>query len=428
MTGNSLHRTNRPRHRVVVTGIGAVTPIGIGVPTYWEALLAGKSGAARITAFDPSAYPTQIACEVKNFNPNTVADKKEARRLDRALLFALGASDEAIKMAGLNLETLNRDRCGVVIGSGIGGIDTFEKQHSTLLSQGPGRVSPFFIPMMIIDMSSGLVSMKHGFKGPNYATVSACATAGHAISDAMHLIERGDADLMVTGGAEATITPAALAGFCSARAMSTRNDTPEKASRPFDVDRDGFVMGEGAGIVVLESLEHARNRGAKILAEILGTGMSGDAYHLTAPSPHGEGAARALSAAIKDSEHSPEEVDYVNTHGTATDLGDICETEAIRSVLGKHADDVVCNSTKSMIGHLLGAAGGVELIACIKTIETGIIHPTINLDNQDPKCDLNYAALKAVKKTVNLAVSNSFGFGGHNVSLVVGAYTSNGGH
>jgi 3-oxoacyl-[acyl-carrier-protein] synthase II len=428
MTENSFHRKTRPRNRVVVTGMGAITPIGIGVPSYWDALLAGKSGATRITAFDVTPYPTQIACEVKNFDPNSVADKKEARRLDRALLFALGASDEAIKMAGLDIEKLDRDRCGVVIGSGIGGIDTFEKQHQTLLNQGPGRVSPFLIPMMIIDMSSGLVSMRYGFKGPNYATVSACATAGHAISDAMHLIERGDADLMVTGGAEATITPVALAGFCSARAMSSRNDEPERASRPFDIDRDGFVMGEGAGIVVLESLEHAKKRGATILAELLGTGMSGDAYHLTAPSPHGEGAARAMRAAIGDADISAGEVDYVNAHGTATDLGDICETEAIRSVLGDHANDVVCNSTKSMIGHLLGAAGGVELIACIKSIQTGTIHPTINLDNQDPQCNLNYAAKQVVTRKVNIAVSNSFGFGGHNVSLVVGAYRDNGGH
>lgn len=428
MTENSFHRKTRPRNRVVITGMGAITPIGIGVSTYWDALLAGKSGAARITAFDVTPYPTQIACEVKSFDPNSVADKKEARRLDRALLFALGASDEAIKMAGLDVDKLDRDRCGVVIGSGIGGIDTFEKQHQTLLNQGPGRVSPFLIPMMIIDMSSGLVSMRYGFKGPNYATVSACATAGHAISDAMHLIERGDADLMVTGGAEATITPVALAGFCSARAMSTRNDEPERASRPFDIDRDGFVMGEGAGIVVLESLEHAKKRGATILAEMLGTGMSGDAYHLTAPSPHGEGAARAMRAAIGDADISASEVDYVNAHGTATDLGDICETEAIRSVLGDHANDVVCNSTKSMIGHLLGAAGGVELIACVKSIQTGTIHPTINLDNQDPQCNLNYAAKQVVKREVNIAVSNSFGFGGHNVSLVVGACHTNGGH
>lgn len=427
MTENSFHRKPQPRHRVVITGMGAITPIGIGVDAYWNALLAGTSGAARISAFDVSPYPTQIACEVKNFDPNTVADKKEARRLDRALLFALGATDEAVKMAGLDVEKLDRDRCGVVIGSGIGGIDTFEKQHQTLLSQGPGRVSPFLIPMMIIDMSSGLVSMRYGFKGPNYATVSACATAGHAISDAMHLIERGDADLMVTGGAEATITPVALAGFCSARAMSTRNDQPERASRPFDVDRDGFVMGEGAGILVLESLEHATRRGARILAELLGTGMSGDAYHLTAPSPHGEGAARAMKAALRDADIGPDQVDYVNTHGTSTDLGDICETEAIRSVLGDHAGEVVCNSTKSMIGHLLGAAGGVELIACVKSIETGTIHPTINLETPDPKCDLNYAPLKPVQRPVKVAISNSFGFGGHNVTLVVGAYRHNGG-
>ncbi|HWO56372.1 MAG TPA: beta-ketoacyl-ACP synthase II [bacterium] len=427
MTENSFHRKPQPRHRVVITGMGAITPIGIGVDAYWNALLAGTSGAARISAFDVSPYPTQIACEVKNFDPNTVADKKEARRLDRALLFALGAADEAVKMAGLEMEKLDRDRCGVVIGSGIGGIDTFEKQHQTLLNQGPGRVSPFLIPMMIIDMSSGLVSMRYGFKGPNYATVSACATAGHAISDAMHLIERGDADLMVTGGAEATITPVALAGFCSARAMSTRNDQPERASRPFDADRDGFVMGEGAGILVLESLEHATRRGARILAELLGTGMSGDAYHLTAPSPHGEGAARAMKAALRDADIRPDQVDYVNTHGTATDLGDICETEAIRSVLGDHAGEVVCNSTKSMIGHLLGAAGGVELIACVKSIETGTIHPTINLETPDPKCDLNYAPLKPVQRPVKVAISNSFGFGGHNVTLVVGAYRHNGG-
>ena len=428
MTENSFHRSSRPRNRVVVTGMGAITPIGIGVPAYWDALLAGKSGAATITAFDASPYPTQIACEVKNFDPNSVADKKEARRLDRALLFALGAADEAVKQSALDLTAINLDRCGVVIGSGIGGIDTFEKQHQILLNQGPGRVSPFLIPMMIIDMSSGLVSMRYGFKGPNYATVSACATAGHAISDAMHLIERGDADVMITGGAEATITPVALAGFCSARAMSSRNDEPERASRPFDIDRDGFVMGEGAGVVVLESLEHARKRGAKVLAEVLGTGMSGDAYHLTAPSPHGEGAARAMAAALHDADIKADQIDYVNTHGTATDLGDICETEAIRAVLGEHANDVICNSTKSMIGHLLGAAGGVELIACIKSIETGIVHPTINLDNQDPKCDLNYAANTTVNRKVKTAVSNSFGFGGHNVSLVVGAIDSNGGH
>ena len=427
MSENSFHRSDRPRQRVVITGMGAITPIGIGVEAFWDALVAGRSGAARIAAFDPAAFPTQIACEVKNFDPNSVADKKEARRLDRALLFALGASAEAIKSAGVDPTKVNGDRCGVVIGSGIGGIDTFEKQLHILFDQGPGRVSPFFIPMMIIDMSAGLVSMKYGFKGPNFATVSACATSGHAIADAVRLIERGDADLMVTGGAEATITPAALAGFCSARAMSTRNDEPERASRPFDVNRDGFVMGEGAGIVILESLEHAVKRGAPIIAEFLGAGMSGDAYHLTAPSPHGEGAARAMKTAIADADLTPADVDFINTHGTSTDLGDICETEAIHSVFGEHAGKVVCNSTKSMIGHLLGAAGGVELITCLKTIQTGTIHPTINLENQDPKCDLNYTPNTAVKRPVRVALSNSFGFGGHNVTLAVGAYQRNGG-
>ncbi len=427
MSENSFHRTDRPRQRVVITCMGAITPIGIGVDAFWDAVIAGRSGATRITAFDPAAFPTQIACEVKNFDPHSVADKKEARRLDRALLFALGASAEAIRSAGIEPAKLNGDRCGVVIGSGIGGIDTFEKQLHILFDQGPSRVSPFFIPMMIIDMSAGLVSMKYGFKGPNFATVSACATSGHAIADAVRLIERGDADLMVTGGAEATITPAALAGFCSARAMSTRNDEPERASRPFDANRDGFVMGEGAGIVILESLEHAVKRGAPIIAEFLGAGMSGDAYHLTAPSPHGEGAARAMKTAIADADLTATDIDYINTHGTSTDLGDICETEAIHSVFGEHAGRVVCNSTKSMIGHLLGAAGGVELITCIKTIQTGTIHPTINLENQDPKCDLNYTPNTAVKRPVRVALSNSFGFGGHNVTLAVGAFQRNGG-
>ncbi|MBI3873397.1 MAG: beta-ketoacyl-ACP synthase II [candidate division Zixibacteria bacterium] len=427
MTGNSDHRSTRPRHRVVITGMGAITPIGNSVDVYWDGLLAGRSGAALITAFDTSQYPTRIAGEVKGFDPLSAADKKEARRLDRAELFALAASSEAVTGARLDFDRLNRDRCGVVIGSGIGGIDTFERQHQALLNQGPGRVSPFLIPMMIIDMCAGIVSLRHGLRGPNYATVSACASSAHAVADAARLIERGDADLMITGGAEATITPVALAGFCSARAMSTRNDEPERASRPFDADRDGFVMGEGAGILVLESLEHARKRGATILAEILGTGMSADAYHITAPAPQGEGAARAMKSALADAEIKPDAVDYINTHGTSTDLGDVCETEAIRSVFGAHADRLVTNSTKSMIGHLLGAAGGVELIACVKSIRSGKIHPTTNLDKPDPKCDLNYAANHVVERPVRVALSNSFGFGGHNVCLAVGAFTDNGG-
>ncbi|MCH8990667.1 MAG: beta-ketoacyl-ACP synthase II [Acidobacteria bacterium] len=426
MPEDGNHRGTLPRSRVVITGIGALTPIGLSVDEYWEALLAGRSGAGPIEAFDASRFSTRIACEIKGFDPLSAADRKQARRLDRAELFALGASDQAVSHANLDFDKLDRNRCGVVIGSGIGGIDTFEKQLSNLMNLGPGRVSPFFIPMMIIDMCAGMVSLRYGLKGPNYATVSACASSAHAISDATRLIERGDADLMITGGAEAPITPAAIAGFCSARAMSTRNDEPERASRPFDRDRDGFVVGEGAGILVLESLAHARKRGAPILAEVLGTGMSADAYHITAPAPHGEGAVRSIRAALSDADLVPEQVDYVNTHGTSTDLGDVCETEGIRTVFGEHADRLVVNSTKSMIGHLLGAAGGVELIACIKSIETGRIHPTINLENQDPKCDLNYAANQTVERPVNVALSNSFGFGGHNSSLVIGAFQENG--
>jgi 3-oxoacyl-[acyl-carrier-protein] synthase II len=419
-------RNGRPRHRVVVTGMGVITPIGLTVETYWESLLAGRSGAGTITRFDASQYPTRIACEVKDFDPLTVVDKKEARRLDRAQLLALGATREAVVSAGLDFDRLDRERCGVVIGSGIGGIDTFENQHRLLMTQGPGRVSPFFIPMMIIDMSAGMVSLHYGLKGPNYATVSACASSAHAITDAARLIERGDADLMITGGAEATITPASLAGFCSARAMSTRNDEPEKASRPFDANRDGFVMGEGAGILILESLEHATKRGAPVLCEILGAGMSADAYHITAPAPQGEGAARSMRAALKDAGIGTSDVDYVNTHGTATDLGDISETEAIRSVFGGHADRLITNSTKSMVGHLLGAAGGVEMIACVKSLQTGKIHPTINLETPDPKCDLNYAPNRLVERPIRVAISNSFGFGGHNATVVAARFEENG--
>jgi 3-oxoacyl-[acyl-carrier-protein] synthase II len=406
--------------------MGVITPIGMTVVSYWDGLLAGRSGAGAITAFDASQFPTRIACEVKSFDPASVADPKDARRLDRAQLLALGGAAEAVAHAQINFEQVDRNRCGVVIGSGIGGIGTFEKQHLALVNQGPGRVSPFFIPMMIADMSAGQVSLRYGLKGPNYATVSACASSAHAIADAAHLIERGDADLMVTGGSEATITPGALAGFCSARALSTRNDEPARASRPFDKDRDGFVMGEGAGIVILESLEHAHRRGVRMLAEIMGVGMSADAYHITAPAPQGEGAQRSMRAALADAEIPLEAVDYVNTHGTSTDLGDISETEAIRAVFGGHADRLIANSTKSMVGHLLGAAGGAELIACIKSIETGRIHPTINLDNPDPQCDLDYAAKRVVERQVQVAISNSFGFGGHNITLVVGAYSENG--
>lgn len=419
-------RNGRPHHRVVVTGMGAMTPIGHSVDAYWDGLLAGRSGAGLITRFDTSQFPTRIACEVKDLDPLSIADRKEARRMDRSELLALGATGEAVKHAAVNFDVLDRERCGVVIGSGIGGIGTFETQHRALLDQGPGRVSPFFIPMMIIDMCAGLVSLHYGLKGPNYATVSACASSAHAIADASRLIERGDADLMITGGAEATITPIALAGFCSARAMSTRNDEPERASRPFDAERDGFVMGEGAGIVVLESLEHAMRRGAPVLAEILGAGMSADAYHVTAPAPQGEGAARSMRAALKDAGIQPTDVDYVNTHGTSTGLGDACETEAIHSVFGDHAGHLVANSTKSMIGHLLGAAAGVELIACVMSLRTGKIHPTINLETPDPKCNLNYVPNKTIERPIRVAISNSFGFGGHNATLVVARFEEDG--
>lgn len=406
--------------------MGVLTPIGNSVDAFWEALLAGRSGAAQITRFDVSRFTTRIACEVKDFDPTSVAEKKEARRLDRAQLYALGAAEEAIKHSGIDFDSVNRDRCGVVIGSGIGGIDTFERQHETLLNQGPGRVSPFFIPMMIIDMCAGLVSLRHGLKGPNYATVSACASSAHAIADASRIIERGDADVMITGGSEATITPASLAGFCSARAISQRNDDPEHASRPFDADRDGFVMGEGSGIIVIESLDHAVKRGATIHGEILGSGMSADAYHITAPAPAGEGAARSMRAALSDAELTPSDIAYINTHGTSTGLGDIAETDAIRAVFGEQADKLVANSTKSMIGHLLGAAAAVEIIATLRTMQSGKIHPTINLDNPDPKCDLDYAANKVVERSVRHAISNSFGFGGHNSTLVVARFEENG--
>lgn len=412
--------------RTVITGVGAVTPLGNSVEEFWSSLLAGKSGVGTITRFDVSAYPTKIAGELKGFDPSGVVDKKEARRMDPSEQYAMVASAQAVKDAGLDLGSIDLDRCGVVIGSGIGGITTFEEQHLKLSTSGPGRVSPFFIPMMIIDMSAGLVSIHFGFRGPNYGTVSACASSAHAISDAFRIIQRGEADVMITGGTEATITPTSLAGFCQAKAMSVRNDAPEKASRPFDKDRDGFVMGEGSGILVLESYEHAMKRGARIYAEVLGAGMTADAHHITAPHPDGDGARRAMSIAIKDAGLAPNQIEYINTHGTATDLGDIAETRAIKGVMGEHAYKVACNSTKSMSGHLLGSAGAVELIASVKSIEQQIVHPTINLEHPDPDCDLDYVPGQKRAWKINHAMSNSFGFGGHNVSLVIGRVHSSG--
>ncbi len=405
--------------RVVITGMGAVTPVGNSVGEFWEALKAGKSGIDRVTKFDSTDFTTKIAGEVKNFDPLDCIDKKEARRMDLSEQYSLVTSRQAYDDADLNSSSFDPFKAGVVIGSGIGGIKTLEKQLSILLKQGPSRVSPFFIPMMIIDMSAGLVSMRFGFKGPNYATVSACASAAHAIGDSFKIIQRGDADLMITGGSEATITPASMAGFCSARAVSTRNDEPQRASRPFDKERDGFVMAEGSGMLILESLEHAQKRGARIYAEMAGLGMTSDAYHITAPDPQGEGAAMSMRLALKDGDLSPDSVDYINSHGTATPLGDIAETLAIKKVFGERAYQIPVNATKSMIGHLLGATGAVELIAGIKSMEEGILHPTVNYEFPDPECDLDYVPNEKREKEINVFISNSFGFGGHNSTLAI---------
>ena len=409
-------------NRVVVTGMGVLTPVGHTVKEFWDNLAAGRSGVGKITRFDVSNYDCQIAGEVKGFDPSKILDKKEARRADLFEQYALAATGQALADAGLDSSSINPERVGVVLGSGIGGIDTFERQHQLLLSGGPGRVSPFFIPMMIIDMGPGLVSMRYGLKGPNYATVSACASSAHAIGDAFHIIQRGEAEAMVTGGCEACITPTSLAGFCSARALSTRNDEPQRASRPFDKNRDGFVMGEGGGILVLEELKHAKKRGARIYAELLGFGMTGDAYHMTSPAPKGEGAARAMREALRSAKLNPEQVGYINAHGTSTGLGDIAETEAIKTIFGAQAYKVPISSTKSITGHLLGAAGATELIASILSIDTGFLHPTINLEEPDAACDLDYVPKQSREKKVDFVLSNSFGFGGHNVSILAGRY------
>jgi 3-oxoacyl-[acyl-carrier-protein] synthase II len=400
--------------------MGVITPLGNSVDEFWNSLLEGKSGIGPVTRFDVSEYPARIAGEVKDFDGSSCIEKKELRRMDLAEQYAIVATDKALKDAGIDLQSIDLDRCGVVIGSGIGGITTFEKQHSLLMESGPDRVSPFFIPMMIIDMCAGLVSIRFGFRGPNYATVSACASSAHAIADSFWIIQRGEADIMVTGGSEATITPTSLAGFCQAKALSTRNDEPERASRPFDKERDGFVMGEGAAILILESYEHATARGARIYGEVLGAGMTADAYHITAPHPEGYGARRAMELALQSAHLTADKIDYINTHGTATPLGDIAETKAIKEVFGERAYEIPCNSTKSMIGHLLGTAGAIELAATLKSIEQNMVHPTINLENPDPECDLDYVPGQKRACTINYALSNSFGFGGHNVSLVVG--------
>jgi 3-oxoacyl-[acyl-carrier-protein] synthase II len=408
-----------PLNRVVVTGMGAITPVGNSVEEFWKNLKEGVSGIDRVSRFDPSQFSSQIVGEVKGFDASQYMDRKEARRMDLVQQYGVASAHQAFDQSGVGADSLDPERAGVVVGSGIGGIETFEKQHAILLNQGPNRVSPFFIPMMIIDLCAGLVSMRLNFKGPNYATVSACSSGAHAIADAFKIIQRGEADVMMAGGTEASITPASLAGFCSARALSTRNHEPEKASRPFDKQRDGFVMSEGAGMMILESLEHAQRRGAKILAEIVGVGQTADAYHITAPAPGGEGAIRAMRLALKDAGVEPDSVDYINAHGTSTDLNDITETQAIKEVFGERAKKIPVSSTKSMIGHLLGAGGAVELIATIMSMEEGVLHPTINYEFPDPDCDLDYVPNKMRKMDVNVALSNSFGFGGHNITIAV---------
>ena len=409
--------------RVVITGLGAVTPLGNSVQEFWDGMLAGKSGAEMITRFDAGQYATKFACEVKNLTPpENVISPKESKRLDLFTQFAIVAAEEAIRDSGLEIDKLNGDRVGVIFGSGIGGIQSFEEEHTKYMEGGPRRVSPFFIPQMIIDIAAGHISIKYGFKGPNYASVSACATASHNIGNAFKTIQRGDADLMVTGGSEAAICPMGVAGFNSMKAISTRNDDPKHASRPFDKNRDGFVMGEGAGIVILEELEHAKKRGAKIYAEMRGIGFTADAHHITAPSPGGEGAVRAMRQCLADGGLNLEDVQYINAHGTSTPYNDRSESEAIKTLFGEYAYKLNVSSTKSMVGHLLGAAGGVELIASVLAINNGIIPPTINYEEPDPDCDLNYTPNQPVERKVKAAISNTFGFGGHNAVLPVSEY------
>lgn len=407
--------------RIVITGIGVISPLGNDLKSTWTAMKEGKSGISRITSLDPTPFSSQIAGEVKDFEPLPFfKSPKDARRVDRYTQFAVAAAKMALENSGLDLENINLDRAGVIIGSGIGGLGTYETQHKALLERGPGKVSPFMIPYMISNIASGIVSMEHGFGGPNLSVTTACATSNHAIGEAWRLMKFGDADIMLAGGAEATILPTGLAGFGNMRALSTRNDEPERASRPFDVDRDGFVMGEGGGVIVLETLEHAQARGATIYAEIVGYGMSADAYHLTAPNPDGLGASRCMDMAILHAGITPDQVGYVNAHGTSTGQGDIAETKGIKKTFGDWArNGLLVSSTKSMHGHLLGAAGAVELSACIMAIQEDIIPPTINLDNQDPECDLDYVANKAREKRIDYALSNSFGFGGHNSSIII---------
>jgi 3-oxoacyl-[acyl-carrier-protein] synthase II len=406
--------------RIVITGMGAVTPLGLDVPSTWTNLIAGKSGVSPITAWDASKYDCRFAAQVFGFEPRRhFYNEKDARRADRYSQLAMAAAKEAATQSGLDPNKLELDRVGVLVGSGIGGLKSLADQDEILLSKGPSRISPFLIPMMINNMAAGLISMEFGFAGPNFAVVTACATSNNCIGEAWRLIRDDEADVILAGGSEAACIPLAVSGFSAMRALSTRNDDPERASRPFDRDRDGFVMGEGAGIVVVEELEHAKKRGAPILAELTGYGLTADAYHMTSPPPGGTGAVKAMQHTLKRARLPLEKVDYINAHGTSTPVGDAAETAAIKVVFGDHARKLAVSSTKSMTGHLLGAAGAAELIFCLKAIETGILPPTINLDNPDPACDLDYVPNKARETRIDTAMSNSFGFGGHNATLLV---------
>ncbi|MBI5641028.1 MAG: beta-ketoacyl-ACP synthase II [Nitrospirae bacterium] len=406
------------KRRVVITGLGLVTPVGIGVENSWKGLLQGKSGVGKITHFDASAFPTQIAGEVEGFNPEDYIEPKEIKKMDRFIHFGVAASTMAMEDSGLKVDERNAEMVGVYVGSGMGGLPAIEHYHKILLEKGPRRITPFFIPMLIVNLAAGQISIRFGAKGPNSAPATACATGSHAIGDAFKVIQRGDADAMIAGGTEAVITPMGIGGFNAMKALSTRNDEPAKASRPFDKDRDGFIMGEGAGILVMEELGNALRRNARIYAELIGYGLTGDAYHITSPAPGGEGAARCMAMAIRDAGISPSDIDYINAHGTSTKYGDELETSAIKTVLKEDAYKVAISSTKSMTGHLLGAAGGVEAVVSCLSIHHGMMPPTINLDNPDPECDLDYVPHTARQADIRCAMSNSFGFGGTNACLL----------
>jgi len=410
------------KRRVVITGMGLLSPVGNDVASTWRGLLDGVNGVGPITQFDTSNFPVKFGCELKGFDPLKYMDRKEVKRTDVFTQMALAASVQAMEDAGFKDGGYDPENTGVIIGSGIGGLKVFEAQHDVYRERGPGKISAFFIPMFIPDMAAGIVSIRYNAKGPNYATVSACATSAHAIGDAYRTIQYGDADVMITGGSEAAITPMAIGGFANMQALSENNDNWQHASRPFDKERDGFVMGEGAGMVILEELEHARKRGVRIYGEVVGYGMTGDAYHITQPAPEGEGAQRSMRRALKDAGIGPADVQYINAHGTSTPYNDLNETRAIKAVFGEHAYQVSVSSTKSMTGHTLGAAGGIEFAVCTLAVRDGMIPPTINYSSPDPECDLNYVPNAAIKREVNVAISNSFGFGGHNVTLAVRRY------